>query len=49
MNEQLDEQHEEVAKQEARAGETPHVARYVLLISTGVLTLAFIALLFFFG
>ncbi len=37
----MDEQHEEVAKQEARAGETPHVARYVLLVSVILIVIAF--------
>ncbi|MGB3722489.1 MAG: hypothetical protein WA979_06680 [Pacificimonas sp.] len=45
----MDEQHEEVAKQEARAGETPHIARYVLLISVVLIVIAFGVMLAFAG
>ena len=42
----MDEQHEEVTKTEARGGETPHVARYVLLISVALIVIAFGVMLF---
>ena len=41
----MDEPHEEVPKDEARGGETPHIARYVLLISTVLLAAVFVILL----
>lgn len=45
----MDEDHEEVSKTEARAGETPHIGRYVLLFSTAILTIAFIVMLVIYG
>lgn len=41
----MNEDHEEVAKDRARAGETPHIGRYVLLISTALLAIAFLVML----
>lgn len=38
----------EVSAQDARAGETPHVTRYVLAISLTLVVIAFAALLIFF-
>ena len=45
----MDEPHEEVDKTSARGGETPHIGRYILLISTALITIAFIVLLFIFA
>ena len=45
----MDEPHEEVRKEEARAGETPHIARYVLVISTALLAIAFVVMLVLFS
>lgn len=45
----MDENREEVAKEQARAGETPHVGRYVLLISTVLLAIAFLVMLVVFS
>jgi hypothetical protein len=39
------EQHDRVNSTEARAGATPHVGRYVLVISTILIVVAFAALL----
>lgn len=39
------EPHEQLRTNEARAGATPHVARYVLLISLILLVVAFAALM----
>lgn len=39
------ENHERLTTTEARAGATPHVARYVLVISLVLLVVAFAALL----
>ncbi|MHB9878202.1 hypothetical protein ACSMXM_00850 [Pacificimonas sp. ICDLI1SI03] len=41
------EEHEEVAKQEARAGETPGIGRYVLLISVVLIVIGMGVLLVF--
>ncbi|MBZ6378315.1 MULTISPECIES: hypothetical protein [Pacificimonas] len=45
----MTEPHEEVEKTEARAGETPHIGRYILLFSTVILVIAFIVLLIVYG
>ncbi len=37
--------HEELKADEARGGETPHIARYVLLFSTALVVFAFAILL----
>ncbi|MGB7405257.1 MAG: hypothetical protein WA906_06175 [Pacificimonas sp.] len=41
--------HEELTKTEARGAETPHIGRYVLLISTLLIVVAFGVMLVFFS
>ena len=41
-----DEQQEHLTTTEARAGATPHVTRYVLVIGTGLVVLSFAIILF---
>lgn len=43
----MNEDHEEVARDAARAGETPHIARYILMISVVLLIIAFAAIMLF--
>lgn len=42
-----DDEHIELSKQDARAGSTPHVTRYVLGISLGLIVVIFAVLLLF--
>jgi|GWRWMinimDraft_10_1066017.scaffolds.fasta_scaffold223096_1 hypothetical protein len=41
--------HEEVETNAARGGDTPHVARYVLMFSTSLVVIAFAVLLIIWG
>ena len=42
----MDEDGQHVTKTEARAGTTPHMTRYILPISTGLLVILFAIILF---
>ena len=42
----MDDDGQHIGKTEARAGTTPHSARYVLVISTGLIIIIFAILLF---
>lgn len=42
----MDDQEKHVGKTEARAGTTPHMTRYILPISTGLLAILFAIILF---
>jgi len=43
----MDEREQHIGKTEARAGTTPHMLRYILPISVGLVVLAFALILLF--
>ena len=43
----MEQDHETLRTNQARAGETPHIVRYILLFSVSMVVVIFAALLFF--
>jgi hypothetical protein len=46
---ETDNPHEELQTERARAGETPHIARYILMFSTAAVVVVFVAMLIIWG